>query len=198
MPSNSGNSLATLLLERMRAGDESAAGDLLELVHGQLHGLAKGMMADERRDHTLQATALVNEAWIRLIGNRSSQIEDRPHFMRLAGQAMRRVLVDHARARKRLKRGGGRTQLSLDAAIHPDRDAWEEWEDTRIDVLELEETLTRLEAKDAELARIVELRFYSGLTLEETARAVGTTVEGVRWSWSLARAWLRREMGGTS
>lgn len=181
---------ATRLLHALGAGDGSAAEPLLALVHAELRGIAGGLMRDERADHTLQATALVNEAWIRLVRGGGSAAEDRKHFLRLAARAMRQVLIDHARARGRDKRGGGKTLLGIDQAA----DAWDAWQDDRVDVLALGEALERLETEDAELARVVELRFFAGLTLAETADALDTTLEGVRWAWKLARAWLRREL----
>ncbi len=181
------HSRATRLLERMGGGDSEAATELLELVREELHSLARNLMRGERPGHTLQPTALVNEAWLRLMGAEAPLAEDRRHFLRLAARAMRRVLVDHARARSRDKRGGGRTHVQLD-------DAWEEWQKDSVDVLELEEVLRGLDEQDPELARVVELRFFTGLTLSETAAVLGTTEEGVRWSWKLARAWLRREL----
>jgi len=182
--------MATRLLQALGEGDESAAPPLLELVHDQLHSIARALMADERADHTLQATALIGEAWIKLMGKGPGVVEDRRHFLRIAARAMRQVLVDHARGRNREKRGGGRTLLDIDRAA----DAWDEWQEDRIDVIELEEVLAKLEAADPELARVVELRFFAGLSLNETAEALGTTLEGVRWAWNLARAWLRREL----
>jgi len=185
---------ATRLLAGSRAGDGRAQEDLLALLYSELRGLAQRLMQGERVDHTLQATALVNEAWMRLVGAEVDVAsENRAHFLRLAGRTMRRVLVDHARGAKRDKRGGGRTLLSL-GEREPAR------EEAALDVLELEEALARLEEKDAELARVVELRFFAGLSLEETASVLGVTEDAVRWSWKLARGFLRRELerGGSA
>ncbi len=179
---------ATRLLHKLRDGDSSAEQDLLGLVYGELRSLARHLMQGERADHTLQATALVNEAWMRLMGGANAATpESRGHFMRLAGRAMRRVLVDHARANQRDKRGGGATRITLD-------ERWSDGHDESVEILELEEALERLEAKDPALARVVELRFFAGLTLVEAAAALETTEESIRWSWKLARAFLLREL----
>lgn len=179
----------TRLLREIRSGSDEAASALFVLLRDHLGEIARGMMRGERADHTLQPTALVNEAWLRLVGPGTPEAEDRRHFLRLAARTMRRVLVDHARARARDKRGGGATRLTLleDTPAEPDSTPL-------VDVLDLEAALAGLEDKDAELARIVELRFFAGLTLTETADVLGTTEEGVRWGWKLARAWLRREL----
>lgn len=179
---------ATQLLYQLRDGDASAEDALLGLVYGELRALARHLMQGERADHTLQATALVNEAWMRLMGSENlATPESRGHFMRLAARAMRRVLVDHARAGKRDKRGGGATRITLD-------ERWSDGQDESVEILELEEALERLEAKDPALARVVELRFFAGLTLVEASAALGTTQESIRWSWKLARAFLLREL----
>ena len=182
---------ATRMLHALRSGDESVAPALLELVYAELHGLARGFMRNERQDHTLQPTALVNEAWMKLARDAAAQAEDRPHFVRLAARAMRQVLVDHARGRSRQKRGGDRTRIDIDRAA----DAWDDWQADQVDVLDVEEALGKLQQEDEQLAQIVELRFFGGSTLDETATALGMTQDGVRWAWKLARSWLRRELG---
>lgn len=182
----------TLLLRRLRGGDAAVGEQLAELVYRELHALARRVMTDERGAHVLQPTALVHEAWLRLIGSAAGgaagDFEDRAHFLRLAARAMRRVLVDHARARDADKRGGGRVGSELDPCALPF------WEGDRTDVLALDEALARLDVRDPDAARIVELRFFAGLTTEETARAVGWSVRQVEGSWVFARGWLRREL----
>ena len=178
------------LLERLSAGDESAAPELGARLHEELHRVARRLMAEERPSHTLQTTALVNEAWLRLGASIDAGFEDRRHFLRVAARAMRQVLVDHARARHALKRGAGAERITWDAA---EPALGLESQDPN-EILALEEALARLEAKDPELLRLVELRFFAGLTLEETAEVLEKSVRQVHWSWTFARGWLRREL----
>ena len=168
----------------------------MERAHAELYELARRMMRAERVDHTLQPTALLNEAWLRLSGAADasagrlplSDVEDLRHFQRLAARVMRRVLVDHARSRGRQKRGGAGTRITLhDGPAETDAH-------DPVDLLDLEQALIGLEERDPELAQVVELRFFAGLTLEETGAALGITERAVRHAWSLARAWLRREL----
>jgi len=174
------------ILARMADGDPAAAGELLPLVYAELRSLADRAMRDERASHTLQPTALVHEAWLRLARDERAY-DDRRHFLRVAARAMRNLLVDHARARRSAKRGGGAERLPLDeAAAH--------WERDELDLVALDEALGRLAAHDDELARIVELRFFGGLTLEETGDVLGLTVRQVHRAWTTARAWLHREL----
>lgn len=178
------------LLRRVDEGDAAAAGDLLPLLYGELREIAARLMRGERKGHTLQTTALIHEAWIRLTGDGERSFENRRHFVRLAARAMRRVLVDHARARNAAKRGGGEAPEAFDdfaSAIAP---AFPE----PTDLLALEEALTKLGEKDEELLRIVELRYFAGLTLAETAEALGSTERKVQLAWTFARGWLRREL----
>jgi len=177
----------TRLLRRMIDGDSSAAEELLPVVYSELHGLARKLMGGERRDHTLQATALIHEAWLRLMGGAELSFEDRGHFMRVAARAMRRVLVDHARAKNAGKRGEGRKAVALDEAL-----AY--WEKDHTDLLALDEALERLGEKDEQLLRVVELRFFGGLTNEEAGEPLGLTERQVRLAWTSARGWLKREM----
>ncbi len=177
----------TQLLVRMAGGDARAATELLPILYDELHGLARRLMSDERRNHTLQPTALLHEAWLRLAGTASEGYVDRTHFLRVAARAMRQVLVDHARTKRAAKRGGGRVEARLD-------DALAYWEQDHTDLLALDEALKRLAEKDPQLLDIVELRFFGGLTAEETAKALHLTERKVRLGWSFARGWLRREL----
>ena len=177
----------TELLARLRRGDAGAAEALLPRVYDELRALARRAMADERAGHTLQATALVHEAWVRLAGGDAAA--DRSAFLRVAARAMRQVLIDHARRRGALKRGGGAANEGLDAVLV-------EVEAHSPDVLALESALERLGAVDASLAQLVELRFFAGLTIEETARVLETSHATVERRWAMARMYLRRELGG--
>jgi RNA polymerase sigma factor (TIGR02999 family) len=180
-------SKTTLLLRRIESGDREAGAELLELVYGELRGLAAGYMAGERAAHTLQPTALVHEAWVRLMGTEAGVWKDRAHFIGFAALAMRRVLVDHARRRRAEKRGGGRRE-PLDAVVAV-------FEERGADLVALGEALERLEALDPELARIVERRFFAGATNAEVAADLGGSERTVERGWSTARAWLRAELG---
>jgi len=177
---------ATQLLILARRGEPGAADELFPLVYGELRMLAESYLGRERPDHTLQPTALVHEAYLRLIDGGRTEWNDRTHFFRAAAQSMRRVLVDHARARRTAKRGGGmpRLTLSADSAVTADRS---------LDVLALEESLNRLEQLNERHARIVELRFFAGMTIDEAATAMGLSATTLEEDWAMARAWLRRE-----
>lgn len=177
---------ATALFNRLAEGDNSAAAELLPLVYAELRQLAGRRMARERADHTLQPTALVNEALLRMLPSPSRSFNDRAHFFRAAAQAMRAVLVDHARARGAAKRGGDRQRLELDQALVLSDDRLE-------DVLFLDEALGRLIELDEELGRVVELRFFAGLTHEEIAGVLGKSTRSIERAWRTARAWLRAE-----
>jgi len=178
---------ATLLLRRLSGGDADASGDLLQLLYRELRRIASRQMGGERGDHTLQPTALVHEAWMRLFEGESPEWQGRSHFLRLASRAMRRVLVDHARSRAADKRGGGAGRVALD-------DVLAEFEERRIDVLALDVALERLTKMDAQLARIVEARFFAGLTIEETARTLEVGTATVERGWRVARMWLSNEL----
>ena len=172
------------LLARLAEGDENAAETLLPLVYDELHGIARRLMAGQNPGHTLQTTALMNEAWMRLSGREGSPYESQQHFLRVAARAMRSVLVDHARRRAAKKRGGDRQREAL---IH---DAMGYWEQNHTDLLALDEALTKLGERDRELQHIVELRFFGGLTLEETGVVLAMSVRQVHRRWTLARGWL--------
>lgn len=177
----------TNLLVAWGKGDQQAFDKLMPQVQQELHRIADRYLAAERPGHDLQATALINEAYLRLVDWKDIQWADRAHFFALAANMMRRVLVDHARRRDRAKRGGDAVQVSLIEAAHVPTPE-------HADVLALDEALQRLEALDPRKSRMVELRFFGGLSLEETAEALGVSVGTVRRDWSLARAWLLREL----
>jgi RNA polymerase sigma-70 factor (ECF subfamily) len=177
----------TQLLVAWNKGDLKALEHLTPLVHAELHRLAKLQMAGERPGHVLQTTALVNEAYLRLIDWRNVEWRDRAHFFGLAAQIMRRILVDFARARRRERRGGKALRVSLSEAadVGCERSA---------DLVALDDALKALEKLDARQARVVELRFFAGLSNEETAEALKVSVGTVRRDWSIAQVWLFREL----
>ena len=185
----------TRLLQRVNDGDAAASEQLFPLVYQELHRLARQQMARERSDHTLQPTALLHEAWLKLAGGAEVAVDDRAHFFRLAARAMRNVLVDHARARNADKRGGGASAQPLEGILLA-------YEDRDVDVLALHEALERLEQMDAPLARVVELRWFAGFSNPEVAAALDMSLRSVERAWFTARAWLRTELdpdggGGT-
>ncbi len=171
---------------------------LWPLVYDDLRRLARRQLASERGDHTLQRTALVNEAFIRLSGQRSVDWLNREQFLSLAAKIMRRVLVDYARQRGAQRRGDGAPHVSMhdtQAALEVDQiQAVAAFEDDRVDVVAIDSALLRLEKIDAPQSHIVELRYFGGLTLEETAGVVGISLASVKREWAMARAWLRREL----
>ena len=178
----------TRMLDAAAAGDRRAAADLLPLVYDELRKLAAARMAAEAPEHTLQPTALVHEAYLRLLGPRDApRWDSRGHFFAAAAEAMRRILVDAARRKRRAKHGGDRTRVDLDAApgVVPD---------PRHDLIALDAALTRLAAEDAQAARLVELRYFAGLTVAEAAAAVGVSARTADRVWAFARAWLHREL----
>jgi RNA polymerase sigma factor (TIGR02999 family) len=177
----------TQLLVAWNKGDVNALEQLTPLVHTELHRLAKRQMAGERPGHILQTTALVNEAYLRLIDWRNVEWRDRAHFFGLAAQIMRRILVDFARARRREKRGGEALRVSLSEAADVGREQ-------SPDLVALDDALRALEKLDARQARVVELRFFAGLSYEETAEALNVSVGTVRRDWSFAQVWLFREL----
>ena len=181
----------TELLRAWSEGDRSAQEPLLRAVLGELRRQAARAMRRESPTHTLQPTALVNEAYLRLIDQQRVQWRNRAHFFGVAASLMRRILVDHARSRLAAKRGGDVQRVSIGDVEPPDR-ASESAQD--VDVLALHEALERLAALDPEQARLVELRYFSGLTIEETAEALGVSPATVKREWRFARAWLRREL----
>ena len=179
----------TLLLRRWREGDRVAFDQLIPVVQGELRRLARVHMRGERQGCTLQPTALVNEVYIRLADLQAMNWQDRAHFFAMASRLMRRVLVEAARARDACKRGRGLVRVSLDEAQVPDSRR-----DELADVQALDEALARLETADRRKARVVELRFFGGLTVEETAAVLDVSAETIARDWRFAKLWLRREI----
>ena len=180
----------TQLLVRWREGDPHALDELMPLVYKELRRLAAHYMRGERPGHTLQTSALVNEAYLRLAGHEEIQWQDRAHFFAVAAQAMRRILVDHARRRDNLKRGGGALRVALDddaVIVSAGRVA---------EVVALDEALARLAEVAPRKSQLVELRFFGGLSIEETAEVLGVSPGTVMRDWTFAKAWLRREIAG--
>ena len=169
-----------------RNGKQEALAQMMPLVYNELRRLAQRYLQRERPDHTLQATALVHEAYLRLVDQRQAQWQNRAHFFGLAAQMMRRILVDHARHHHAAKRGGAEPKLSLDEAV------WVSAEHAT-DLTALDDALTRLAVLDPQQSRLVELRFFGGLTIDETAEVLGVSPATVKREWRLARAWLYRE-----
>jgi len=184
-----GKPLVTELLRAWSGGDESALGALLPLVEAELRRLARGYMARERVGHTLQTTALVNEAYLRLIDARQVRWQDRAHFLGIAARLMRRVLVDHARVRGVQKRGAGAYRVALDdaMAVSPAPD---------VNLLGLDRALEALAAVDERKSRVIEMRFFGGMTVEETAEVLHVSPDTVKRDWRLAKLWLLRELDG--
>ncbi len=179
----------TAFLTEIRRGNESALDELLPVVYGELRRIAARYLHRERDDHTLQPTALVNEAYLRLVDQRQQDWRNRAHFFAVAAQAMRRILIDHARSRGKAKRGGGAYKVPLDDVLALAEERPEE-------MIALDDALRALAAVDPRKSRVVELRFFGGLSVEETAEALGVSEMTVMRDWSMARAWLHREMSG--
>jgi len=177
------------LLRAWSDGDDDALERLLPLVEAELRRLARVYMARERRGHTLQTTALINEAFLRLTGARRLRWQDRAHFLGISARLMRRVLVDHARARGYQKRGGGafKTTLNDALAVSPA---------PSLDLVALDRALEKLAAIDARKSRVVEMRFFGGMSVEETAEALHMSTDTIKRDWRLAKLWLLRELGG--
>ncbi|MBA4184582.1 MAG: sigma-70 family RNA polymerase sigma factor [Acidobacteria bacterium] len=177
------------MLRKWSGGNRAALEDLMPLVYDELHKQAARFLNRERRDHTLQATALIHETYLKLIDQREVNWESRTHFFAIAANMMRRILVDYARQKHREKRGGDMVKLPLEEAalvvVGKERS---------IDLMALDEALTRLEEIDEQQARIVELRYFSGLSLEETAETLKVSRTTVANDWSIAKAWLHREL----
>lgn len=179
----------TGFLERWRQGDEGALDRVIDHVYEDLRRRAAAYLKNERREHTLEPTALVHEAFLKLVDKREIEWHDRNHFVAVAAQAMRRILVDHARSRKRDKRGGENETLRLDetTVVSSDRQP--------IDLVALDEALKQLATFDERQASIVELKYFGGMTLDEAADFLGVSRATVRRDWQIARAWLRQQLG---
>jgi len=173
----------TLLLNKLGDGDQNAASQLVPLVYEELRRMASQYLRHERPGHTLQATALVHEAYLKLAGQRDAKWQNRAHFFGVASQLMRRILVDYARAQLRNKRGGKQPRISLDDSLLVSADRTDE-------LLAINEMLARLEAMDLRQGRIVELRYFGGLTIDETAEVLHISSKTVLREWNLAKAWL--------
>lgn len=177
----------TGLLLAWREGDAGALEKLVPLVHHELRRIAGRLMAGERLGHTLQATALVNEAFVRLVDAQRVNWHDRAHFLSMAARLMRRVLIDHARSKRYQKRGGSAVRVTFDEMTVPAHEPCH-------DLVALDDALKELEKVDPRKGRVVELRFFGGLTVEETATVLELSVETVMRDWRFARAWLQREL----
>jgi RNA polymerase sigma factor (TIGR02999 family) len=180
----------TKLLQAWNAGDQSALARLLPLVYGELRRVAHNHLRREARGHTLQPTALVNEAYMRLVQIKRMTWHDRAHFFAMCSRLMRQILVDAARARRVAKRGGGALRVTLDERLFPS--------DASTDAVALDDALKALEKVDARKSRVVELRFFGGLSVEETAAVLEVSTDTISRDWKFAKAWLRRELGDGS
>lgn len=179
-----------MLLRAWSGGDKEALDRLAPLVYNELHRIAKRLMAGQRLNHTLQATALVNEAYVRLVDAGEASWQDRAHFFALCARAMRQILVDHARGRASVKRGGEHIMIELDEAAVAAPPS------PSVNLLELDEALRRLATLDPRKSQVVEMRFFGGLSLEETAEALNVSTKTVQRDWDMARAWLYAELSG--
>lgn len=178
----------TRLLAEWNQGDETARDALMAVVYEELRRVARRQLLRERPDHTLQSAALVNEAYLRLVRQQEPpKWQNRAHFFGVAAQMMRHILVDHARNRLRVKRGAGAPRIAFDPELAPDRK-------NELDLVWLDDALNRLAALDSEQSRLVELRFFAGLSIEETAEVMQVSPATVKREWATARAWLQREL----
>jgi len=184
---DSGQPDATILLSELAHGNQEAAEKLIPLVYDELKRLARGYMRRERQDHTLQTTALVHEAYLKLVHQHAVKWQGRSHFFGIAAQLMRRILIDHARGHLRQKRGGAKVVLPLNEglAFSPEHSE---------DLLKLDEALERLSKLDTRQSRIVELRFFGGLSVEETAEFLSISPKTVKRDWAVAKVWLHGEL----
>ena len=187
MPKASGSAVSAIL-RRVTEGDQDAAAELFQAVYDELHAVAERCFRHERPDHTLQPTALIHEAYLKLINQPQAQWNDRAHFFAAAAMAMRRILVNHAMAHRAAKRGGGRRRTPLSRVIvAANRQS--------LDLIALEEALQKLATLDARQSRIVELRFFGGLTNAEAAEVLGISLRTVEGEWAMAKTWLLRQIG---
>jgi len=187
LPSASSTQISRLLADWGR-GDEDARDALIPLIYNELRRIARHHLGNERPDHTLQSAALVNEAYLRLVGKKPPEWQNRAHFFGVAAQMMRHILVDHARSRRAAKRGAGAPRLRLDPELALPQQPPE------VDLVALDGALTKLAGLDPQESRVVELRFFGGLSIEETAIVMGISARTVKREWAAARAWLRLEM----
>jgi RNA polymerase sigma factor (TIGR02999 family) len=178
----------TDLLAAWRGGDPAALDRLMPLLYDELRRIAAGLLRRESSGHTLQPTALVHEAYLRLVGQGRAELTGKAHFLSIAARMMRRILVDHARAKQRAKRGGGETRVEL-------TDWVQSTTPRSVDLLALDAALDQLEGEDETKARVVELRYFGGLTVDETAAVLGSSPATVKRHWSFAQAWLVRALG---
>jgi RNA polymerase sigma-70 factor, ECF subfamily len=187
VPDHAASADVTVLLAQLAGGDEQAASRLVPLVYSELRRMAARYMRRERVDHTLQTTALVHEAYLKLVEQTSASWENRAHFFGVAAQVMRHLLIDHARGHLREKRGGGLPVLQLDEGLvfSPEQSS---------ELLDVDAALQRLTQLDPRQGKIVELRFFGGLTVEETAAVLGISPKTVKRDWSVAKAWLHGEL----
>ena len=188
------NSRLTQTLQKAAGGSHEAVADLMPLVYGELRAIAGKQLQRERRNHTLQATALANEAYLRMVDQKDVDWKGRAHFLAVAAEVIRRILVDHARKKGAAKRGGGAAQVTLtlgDVLQAPG-------DQNEVDLLALDEAMRELAALSDRQSRVVELRFFGGLSVEETAYTLGVSERTVKGDWRVAKAWLRKRLGETS
>ncbi len=190
-PSSAAAPELTQLLLAWSKGEQGALERLVPLVYGELRRMASRYMSRERADHPLQTTALVHEAYLRLLDSKQVRWQNRAHFFAVSAQLMRRILVDFARSRRTLKRGEGAPKVTLNEAIHGAAEPSE-------DLVALDDALQALSAIDQRKAKVVELRFFGGLSVEETATALGVSADTVMRDWKLAKVWLLRELSGAT
>jgi RNA polymerase sigma-70 factor (ECF subfamily) len=191
-PLKSASEEITAMLHDWSDGNREVLDALFPLVYNELHVQAHRYLRRERPNHTLQTTALINEAFLKLVDQKDVHWENRAHFFGLAANMMRRILVDYARTKHRAKRGGKEVEVPLEEALAVAVESGSH--ETIIDLILLDEALNKLAAKDEQQARIVELRYFSGLTVEETAKILGISTMTVKRDWNVAKAWLRREI----
>ncbi|MGC2238912.1 MAG: sigma-70 family RNA polymerase sigma factor [Pyrinomonadaceae bacterium] len=191
-PINTTSEEITKILNTLNDDNREVLDTLVPLVYKELHMQAHRYLRSERANHTLQTTALINEAYLRLVEQKDMRWQNRAHFFGMAANMMRRILVDYAKTKYRAKRGGKDSDLPLEEILSVKLEAANEA--TKIDLIALDEALHKLAAEDEQEARIVELRYFSGLTIEETAEVLGISTMTVKRDWNAAKAWLRREM----
>ena len=185
------NSRLTQTLQKAAGGSHEAVAELMPLVYGELRAIAGKQLQHERRNHTLQATALANEAYLRMVDQRDVDWKGRAHFLAVAAEVIRRILVDHARKKGAAKRGGGAARVTLTLG----EDLQAPGDQNEVDLLALDEAMRELAALSDRQSRVVELRFFGGLSVEETAYALGVSERTVKGDWRVAKAWLRKRLG---